>query len=179
MLCPRLPLYFDFVQDKNNVSGRRWNGAYFNSLSNIYNFPDKQLPSDELNSNLILGIQANIWTETIGSEKRLDFMTYPRIAALAESAWTDRALKNESSFDERLKANFTLYDKDGIYYYNPFDHAAHPEAIDFIRHAPKHEKKGKHHKHLLEKSARHPKSGNTVKDSTKHHRTRKVRHHAG
>ena len=174
VLCPRLPLYFDFVQDKNHVSGRRWNGAYFNSLSNIYNFPDRQLPSDELNSSLILGIQANIWTETVGSAKRLDFMTYPRIAALAESAWTDHTLKNETSFDERLKAEFSLFDKDGIYYYNPFDPSMHPEAIDFARHKPKPEKKGKHHKHSHEKRPRHTKTGNA--EAKHHHHVKKGKH---
>ncbi|WP_311732877.1 beta-N-acetylhexosaminidase [Mucilaginibacter gotjawali] len=179
VLCPRLPLYFDFVQDKNNVSGRRWNGAYFNSLSNIYNFPDRQLPSAELNSNLILGIQANIWTETVGSEKRLDYMTYPRIAALAESAWTDRVLKNESSFNERLKADLTLYDRDGIYYYNPFDPGAHPEAIDFIRHTPKREKAGRHRKHAHEKAARGAKTSKTDRNGAKHHHIKKGNHRAG
>lgn len=134
VLCPRLPLYFDFVQDKSHVSGRRWSGGLFNSVSNVYNFPYKEFPADELNSKLVLGIQANIWTELIGSSKRLDFMIFPRMAALAEAAWTDSARKDEASFNERLKANFTLYDKDNIYYYNPFDPTAHPEAIDF---APK------------------------------------------
>ncbi len=131
VLCPRLPLYFDFVQDKDHVSGRKWSGVYFDSESDVYNFPDKQMPADVLQSNQILGIQANLWTETVGSDKRLDFMIFPRIAAMAEAAWTDSASKNESSFNERLKSNFLLYDKDGIYYYNPFDSSMHPEAIDF------------------------------------------------
>jgi hexosaminidase len=130
VLCPRLPLYFDFVQDKDHLSGRKWNGS-FNSESEVYNFPDKQMPAEVLKSNQILGIQANLWTETVGSEKRLDFMIYPRIAALAEAAWTDSVSKNEVSFNERLKTHFLLYDKAGIYYYNPLDPPFHPEAIDF------------------------------------------------
>lgn len=131
VLCPRLPMYFDFVQDKNNVSGRRWSGGLFNSESDVYNFPDKQLPPDEYKSDQVIGIQANLWTETVGSEKRLDYMIFPRMAALSEAAWTDSLSKNEASFDERLKTNFSLYDKDGIYYYNPFDPQMHPEAVDF------------------------------------------------
>jgi len=174
VLCPRLPLYLDFVQDKTHISGRRWNGLYFNSLTDIYNFPDKVLPDDELSSPLVLGIQANIWTETIGSEKRLDFMTYPRLAALAESGWTDPALKNESSFDTRLKAELPLFDKEGIYYYNPFDPAAHPEAIDFMPRIAKHDRKGKHHKHLHERKLHHSKSNSShAKDGAKHHHSKK------
>lgn len=161
VLCPRLPLYLDFVQDKSHVSGRRWNGQYFNSLDEIYNFPDKQLPQDQLQSDLVMGMQANLWTETVGSDKRLDFMTFPRMAALAESAWTSAALKNEDSFDQRLKADFTWYDRDGIYYFNPFDPSAHPEAIDFRPVVPKRSSRNKHHR-------KHEASEHHHRGSTKH-----------
>ncbi len=146
VLCPRLPMYFDFVQDKTNLSGRKWTGGNFNSESDVYNFPDKQLPADELQSNQILGIQANLWTETVGSEKRLDYMIFPRIAALSEAAWADTASKNEAAFNERLKLDFPFYDKEGIYYYNPFNPLLHPEAIDFTPHIPKPEKHRRHHR---------------------------------
>jgi len=172
--------YLDFVQDKSHISGRRWIGAYFNSLSNIYNFPDRQLPSDEINSSLILGIQANIWTETVGSEKRLDFMIFPRLAALAESAWTAQSLKNETSFDERLKADLPLYDKDGIYYYNPFYPAAHPEAIDFMPRIVKHKARGKRYKHHGGEKLHHPKSSRSgTKAAPQQHHTKKRTRHAG
>lgn len=169
VLCPRLPLYFDFVQDKSHVSGRRWSGGLFNSVSNVYNFPYKEFPADELNSKQVLGIQANIWTELIGSPKRLDFMIFPRMAALAEAAWTDSARKDEASFNGRLKANFTLYDKDNIYYYNPFDPTAHPEAVDF---APKPVvKPEKHSRHGRGKKSKvhHGKSHKAKTSSTKSH----------
>ena len=130
VLCPRLPLYFDFVQDSGHISGRKWNGV-FNRVTDAYNFPDRQIPPDELSSKLIIGVQANIWTEKIASEKRLDFMLFPRIAGLAEAGWTAPELKNEMSFNERLKAALKDYDSAGIYYYNPFDPSYHPEAIDF------------------------------------------------
>jgi hexosaminidase len=130
VLCPRLPLYFDFVQDTGHVSGPKWNGV-FNGISSVYNFPDTQTPPEELNNKLIIGLQANVWTESIESEKRLDFMLFPRIAGLAEAGWTAPELKNEQAFNERLKANFKNYDNAGIYYYNPFDPSFHPEVVDF------------------------------------------------
>ena len=154
VLCPRLPLYFDFVESKNFVSGRKWNGI-FNGLGDVYNFPDRQMSSDILHSSQILGIQANLWTETIASEKRLDFMTFPRITALAEAAWTDSASKNEASFDERLKSNLKLYDNEGIYYFNPFNPAVHPEAIDFAPNLMKPVIKAKHDRHRRKAHGRH------------------------
>lgn len=155
VLCPRLPFYFDFLQDKNHVSGRKWN-ASFNSVSSVYNFPYKEFPADELQSGQILGIQANLWTELVVTEKRLDFMVFPRMAALSEAAWTDSAAKDEASFNERLKADFLLYDKAGIYYYDPFDPSTHPEAIDVApKIVVKPVVKDKHRKH-----GRKLKSGN-------------------
>lgn len=173
VLCPRLPLYFDFVQDKSHVSGRRWNGI-FNSVSSVYNFPYKEFPADELQSSQVLGIQANIWTETVGSEKRLDFMIFPRMAALAEAAWTDSAAKDENSFNERLKADFILYDKAGIYYFNPLDPNAHPEAIDFapkIIVKPPVKSKRHKHGHQSKLSGKHIKSNHT-KNGSKQHRSK-------
>jgi len=176
VLCPRLPLYLDFVQDKSHISGRKWEGEYFNSVSDIYNFPDQQLPSDQVKSPLILGIQANIWTETVGSPRRLDFMTYPRIAALAEAAWTNAAQKNEASFNDRLKAQLPLYDKDGIYYYNPFNPTVHPEAVDFAPVIFKPSEKNSRHKHNHHKEVRHHKKYNDNPSRKKAH-SKKSHHH--
>jgi hexosaminidase len=147
-------------------------------VSNVYNFPYREFPADELNSRLVLGIQANIWTELVGSPKRLDFMIFPRMAALAEAAWTDSARKDEASFNERLKANLALYDKNNIYYYNPFDPTAHPEAVDF---APKLVvKPEKHSRHGRSRKSKrhHGKSHKTKASSSKSHSksTKKKKH---
>ncbi|UOE51774.1 beta-N-acetylhexosaminidase [Mucilaginibacter sp. SMC90] len=131
VLCPRLPMYFDFVQDADHISGRRWKGVY-NTVGSVYGFPERQLQNNEdLQSKQIIGVQANIWTEMIGSEKRLDFMLFPRIAGLAEAGWTAPELKDEEAFNNRLKASIKIYDAASIYYFNPFDKFFHDEAIDF------------------------------------------------
>ena len=175
VLCPRLPLYFDFLQDKTHVAGRNWNGV-INTLSAVYNFPDKQLDAAVLQSPQVLGMQANLWTETVGTEKRLDFMVFPRMAALAEAAWTDASLKNEASFNERLKLNFALYDAAGIYYYNPFDPEMHSEAIDFAPHLiiqHHHIRERRHRgKHLHSSKSHHDRRGKA------HNNHRVETHHA-
>jgi len=175
VLCPRLPLYLDFVQDASHVSGRRWNGRFFNTLSDIYKFPEKQLPQDQLQSDLIMGVQANLWTETVESNKRLDFMIFPRLAALAESAWTSPGLKNEASFNQRLKANFSFYDREGIYYFNPFDPGMHPEAIDFVPRVAIKNKRDKHHRHHQE-SQKHRRKRGTGRE-VEHHAKKGKHHH--
>jgi len=71
------------------------------------------------NHKQVLGIQGNVWTETIATEQRLDFMLFPRIAALAEAAWTNK--KDYAGFKLNLMKHFELYKQAGIYFYHPFE----------------------------------------------------------
>jgi len=119
VLCPRIPLYFDFIQDASHKQGRTWNGD-FSSIDKVYAFNHKNIPVIYPQHSNILGIQANIWTEMIATQQRLDFMSFPRIAALAEAAWTEDRNKNFDNFNTRLKEHLKLYQKNNIYYYDPF-----------------------------------------------------------
>lgn len=118
VICPRLPFYFDFVQDSTHTVGRKWNKLY-NSLQNVYDYNVGLIAGvTEKNKKQILGIQANIWTETMTNSYQLDYMLYPRIAALAETAWSEN--KNFTDFKNRLQKNFGLYKAAGINFYKPF-----------------------------------------------------------
>ncbi len=125
VICPRLPLYFDFVQHPDHKVGRRWGGG-FNQLENIYNFSLSQLPVNTSVEHLILGFQANLWTETVDSFERFDFLLFPRIAALSEAVWS--ANNNDyAEFLNRLQPHLSNYKKAGLYYFNPFEASEHPE----------------------------------------------------
>ena len=127
ILCPRIPLYFDFVQHESHKWGRRWRGA-FADIEKVYTFPPDTLPGFKEFNDQILGIQANVWTETIVDDRRLDFMIYPRISALSEAAWTKAGNKNYEDFLERLKAMLSFFKDRDIYYFNPFEPGLSPEA---------------------------------------------------
>ena len=128
VLCPRLPLYFDFVQDSAHVVGRKWAGKFV-PLQSVYDFPSKEITDLPNANSLIRGIQANIWTEVIVDEQQLDFKLFPRIAALAEAAWTNTETKNVTEFNTRLKKHFEFYTADGLYFFNPFNTKASPELL--------------------------------------------------
>jgi len=123
-------MYLDFVQDSTHQSGRKWDKTKFNSYLDLYHFPENSIASDVYGKTNILGLQGNLWTETVFSKKRLQYLIFPRMASLAEAGWTAAAAKNDSRFNSRLKSNLLLYDKANIYYYNPFQPAQHPEAVD-------------------------------------------------
>ncbi len=129
VLCPRLPFYFDFVQDSTHKYGRRWNKNLYASLESVYNFSPAavNVPADK--SDLILGVQANLWTETVASNDRLDYLLFPRISALAENAWSAPAQRNYPTYLKRLQLQLPLYKKAKVYYYNPFEPGQHPEPL--------------------------------------------------
>ncbi|KAG4080535.1 hypothetical protein HA402_013993 [Bradysia odoriphaga] len=128
VLCPRLPFYFDFVQDSSHKIGRRWKNGEFNPLQAVYNFSAGNIPVTKGHEALILGVQGCIWSETVHNDKRLDFLLFPRIAALAESAWTVSSRKEYQGFLGRLKAQQPLYAKDHLNYFDVFQPTKHPES---------------------------------------------------
>jgi len=104
------PLYFDGKYDKN-------------SASNVYHFNPipKGLTKEE--AKLIIGAQAEVWTEYVPTEQRADYQFMPRMTALAELLWTNNVSKYDSykhrivkqfpRLDE-LKVNYRLPDLDGM-----------------------------------------------------------------
>lgn len=128
ILCPRIPLYFDFVQHNSHKSGRYWAKDYA-PIEKILGF--NQLYSDvlKIRPELVMGLQANIWTETIHSEERLDFMTFPRLAALAEIAWSRKSQPDYVEFMTRMQPSFRLYKMKGKTFFNPDD----PESTKEIQ----------------------------------------------
>ncbi|CAL1519639.1 Beta-hexosaminidase [Chitinophaga sp. MM2321] len=130
ILCPRLPFYLDFVQDSSHKIGRRWKNGEFNELKSVYTFSSEQLPATHGKDSLILGIQGCLWTETIPDGRRLDFMLYPRISALAEAAWTQPAKRDFDKFTARLKPQMKLFEQAGLYYFDFFSPRKHVETGD-------------------------------------------------
>ncbi len=131
VLTPRIPFYLDFVQDSTLLIGRRWGKEEdFASIRKLYNFSLKDLPVTKAQESLILGVQGALWTEVISTEPKLEFMLFPRITALAETAWTQETNKDLSGFMQRIKNHLKLYKQEGIYYYNPFDPKKTPEPLD-------------------------------------------------
>src|SRR5690606_22340586 len=128
VICPRLPFYFDFVQDSSHRFGRRWDGAY-NPLEAVYTYPVEQLARTPEERKLIFGVQANVWSEPIADGQRLEYLIFPRIAALAEVAWTPTDRQAFEPFSNILKQHLSWYKQQGIYYYDPFQPSNHPEPV--------------------------------------------------
>ena len=101
------PLYFDAIPDAL-------------SLASVYNYNplDPGLYRlDNFQKKYVVGVQANIWTEMIPSESRVDYMAMPRLPALAETGWSER--KDYAFFIQRLNAQYERLDRLKINYRLP------------------------------------------------------------
>ena len=121
VLCPRLPCYVNYVQDDFQKVGRRWK-KIFNSIDRVYDFPDKiiadNVPAGKEKN--IIGVEGCLWTEFVPDRNRAHYMIFPRLAALAEDAWTPAKRKSEVDFMGRLPAFLRELDRRQIPHYDPF-----------------------------------------------------------
>lgn len=132
ILCPRRPLYFDFNQCETDVYGRDWDG--YCPLEDVYAFPDSLFAREGIaDSPAIKGIQANLWTARTPTAESRDYMTYPRLLALAEAAWTDAAGKDYEGFIGRLADDYALLQRAGIYYYDVISPENTPEPEGYFK----------------------------------------------
>jgi hexosaminidase len=71
---------------------------------------------DSVNSKLIIGGQANLWTEQVYNTRHLEYMTWPRAFAISEDLWTPKAKKNWDDFFGRVEKHFGRFDEAQIKY---------------------------------------------------------------
>ena len=113
VLSPAPDLYLDHWQSAGDLSPGRSNTL---SLEMVYEFQPvpASIPAEQRKH--ILGVQANLWTEMMRTEERVDYMTFPRIAALAEVAWSPAERIDWEDFQRRLEPQLRRYDKLGHRY---------------------------------------------------------------
>ncbi|MDL2223224.1 family 20 glycosylhydrolase [Bacteroidales bacterium OttesenSCG-928-M11] len=107
ILAPNSTNYFDFKQ-------------HANTLQDLYEA--NLIPSyvDSTKTDLILGVQANIWCEYIPSMEQVEYMAFPRILAFSETAWRKEERKEWNDFYQRMINHFPSLDKLGVNY-RPLD----------------------------------------------------------
>ena len=112
VLSPWPTLYFDNRPVDVPVPGR----GRIVSVEEVYGFDPLPAALNASQRKHILGVQANIWTEYMRVPDRVEFMTFPRAAAVAEIAWSPAENKNWAGFAARLPAQLERYKALGIRY---------------------------------------------------------------
>ena len=119
VMSPGKPCYFDHYQSKNKAAEPLAIGGY-NPLDSVYNYnpmPDS-LTAEE--KNYVLGAQGNVWTEYMKTFKHVEYMSVPRMCALAEVLWTPSEKKDYRNFVSRLKVHSKFLDRMKVNYAKHF-----------------------------------------------------------
>lgn len=97
ILCPNHYLYFDWKPS----SAPDEKGAFgVTNTEKVYSLSPEEYHDD--NTGLILGGQANLWTERMQSQDDVRYMLFPRVYALAELFWSRKEARNFHDFSQRL-----------------------------------------------------------------------------
>lgn len=92
--------------------------SYFgnNTLKDVYDYEPIQTKWKKEYIPLLIGVQASMWTEFCSKPADVDYMLFPRLAALAEIAWTRQENKNWSCFLKSLDSYNEHIAQKGIVY---------------------------------------------------------------
>jgi hexosaminidase len=107
VLSPAPQLYFDHAQGDlaDEYAGR----LGVESLQNVYAFPTVPAVLGAAQARHVLGVQANVWTEHMPTMAHVEHAVFPRLAALAEVAWSPAGANHWPGFLARLPAQFARY----------------------------------------------------------------------
>jgi len=100
VMAPEKPTYMDHSQSELPTEPLGHGG--YNSLEAVYAYRPvpKELSAEE--AKHVLGAQGQIWTEYMPDPKRVEYMAWPRLIALAEVLWSPPETRNWADFEKRL-----------------------------------------------------------------------------
>ena len=111
VLCPGQKTYFDMAHNNSTYErGICWAATI--EVKEVFEWqPLKDYHPKEIEN--VLGIQGQLWSETITDKDYFDAMINPRLAALAEIAWSSKAKRPWSQFRSSLIKNMEYMTKMG------------------------------------------------------------------
>lgn len=113
LLSPAGRVYLDMKPDASSPLGLEWAGHV--EVRDAYDWePLDVLPG--LPAQAVIGVEAALWSETVRSLDDALWLLLPRLAAVAEVAWSP-AGRDWPGFAERLAEQPRLWDLDGLPYY--------------------------------------------------------------
>ena len=125
VMAPGSHTYFDHYQ--NTPAFELAKGPEFEcigghrTIESVYSFnPIPEQFRGTPKAKHVLGCQAQLWTEYMKTWDKVEYCAFPRIAALAEVAWSPQDKRDYSNFLVRLKPTIARYDKAGVRHFNPF-----------------------------------------------------------
>ncbi|NOW96493.1 beta-N-acetylhexosaminidase [Mucilaginibacter sp. SG564] len=119
IMSPNSNMYVDHAQAKDGKT-EPLNIGGFLPLDVVYNYNPRPTALSTDQQKHILGVQANMWTEYVATNNKLEYMLFPRVIALAEVGWTKTDNKNYEDFtSQRLPVILESIERSGVNYRIP------------------------------------------------------------
>jgi hexosaminidase len=109
VMAPGSHTYFDHYQSENRAAEPLAIGG-LTPLETVYAFEPLPAELEPEFARHILGAQGQVWTEYITGPKQVEYMAYPRMAALAEVLWSPAAQRDYADFLGRLASHLGRLD---------------------------------------------------------------------
>lgn len=133
IMTPGAYCYLDSYQDAP-YSQPEAIGGYL-PLKKVYSYNPVPASLTAEQAKLVYGVQGNLWVEYIPTPEHVEYMIYPRILALAETAWSAPERKSWPDFHARALSAVADLQAKG---YHPFDLkkeiGSRPESLQPVSH---------------------------------------------
>jgi hexosaminidase len=99
-------LYLDHAQARNE--SELTIGGY-TPVEKVYRYDPVPAELSAEESSYIIGAQANVWTEYMTTPAKVEYMLFPRLAAVSEMLWTQKDRREWEDFHLRLPEQLARY----------------------------------------------------------------------
>jgi len=107
IMTPGQYVYFDHAQKKQEDSLTI--GGYL-PLETVYKYEPVPAKLSAEEGRYVLGAQANVWSEYMANNEKVEYMIFPRLSALSEVLWSQPSNKDYDDFKQRLQTQLKRYD---------------------------------------------------------------------
>lgn len=114
LMSPAKKVYLDMQYDSTSRIGLHW--AAYIELDSAYLW-EPTAYAKGISVENILGVEAPLWTETVANRADIDYLTFPRLPAIAEVAWTKQERRSWESFSKRIPVHGKKWEIQGIEFY--------------------------------------------------------------
>ncbi|PKP41403.1 MAG: beta-N-acetylhexosaminidase [Bacteroidetes bacterium HGW-Bacteroidetes-10] len=112
VMSPGTHCYLDHFQGAKETQPLAIGG--FTPLEKIYSYEPVPAELSAEEAKYIMGAQGNVWTEFMPNPAHVEYMVYPRAAALAEVVWSPKESRDYKNFKERMEKMVLRYYSYGI-----------------------------------------------------------------
>lgn len=116
IMTPGRYCYLDHTQDAPFLEPESIGGYLPLDSVYVYEPIEASMPADK--HHLLLGVQANLWSEYVVTDEHAEYMYWPRAIAIAETGWSKPENKNLKDFRRRTMAALEVLKSKG---YSTFD----------------------------------------------------------